>query len=400
MLLEEASDADQETWREDIRALLGQHPRATLDHDPDWLELRAAESRRRAFLYVGVDKAGQLVGYAPFLAHPSSLSFSLAGRSLLTLPVQRLAITASPLLVDESSQFASDAVHSLLTTLRKALTPGQVLFVLGLHQDSVLGALAERRRSLGFLAMPHGPAYERRMANVGSSLDAYLSELGAKTRADLRRHERMLHRHVDGAVELMIADATEHVVSLLDAVEAVSRRTYQWHLHGIGVTNSADTRSLLERAALRGWLRGYVLKCRGQPVAFMIGYLYNGVYLSESIGYDPEWAHWSVGNVLHLHVMRDLAALGGRARWFDFLYGDNSNKRRLATRSHWERNVYLVPDTLRWRCVVPMLRGFDRATERLVALAERYKIKTRIQRMLRRRSVRGASPPSNRRDEA
>lgn len=399
LLLDEASDADQKAWRKGIQDLLGQHPRATLDHDPDWLALRASQSGRRTYLYVGLGQGDRLVGYAPFFAHPSSLSFSLAGRSLFTLPVQRLTITASALLVDENTDGARDAVQSLMRVLRTSLARGQVLFVLGLHRNSLMGELGEQQAASGFLMIPHGPAYERRFARVEPSLDAYLALLSAKTRADLRRHERMLHRHVEGAIELMVAHRAEDVGSLLEAVESVSRRTYQWHLHGIGIRNSGDTRDLLERSAQRGWLRCYVLRCRGQPVAFMVGYLYNGVYLSESIGYDPDWAHWSVGNVLHLFVMRDLATLGARAQWFDFLYGDNSNKRRLATRAHWERNVYLVPDSLRWRIVVPLLRGFDRATEALSALAERYSLKTKLRRLMRRRSVQSGNAGAKPKDE-
>jgi CelD/BcsL family acetyltransferase involved in cellulose biosynthesis len=236
------------------------------------------------------------------------------------------------------------------------------------------------------------------LARVEKTLDAYLANLGSKTRADVRRQERRLAKQASDQVACAVFSTAQSIGAFLKDVEVVSRRTYQWNLLGMGIENNESIRALLQSAADRGWFRGYVLRCVGKPVAFMIGYLYRGVYLSESIGYDPDWAGWSVGNVLHLYVMRDLAALGDSVQWFDFLYGDNQNKERLSTAAHPEQNVYLIPDTLRWRPVVFALRAFDVVAEAITRLLERHQIKQKVRRVLRKRSTARATraePPAD-----
>ena len=62
--------------------------------------------------------------------------------------------------------------------------------------------------------------------------------------------------------------------------------------------------------ARRGWLRCYILYCKDVPVAFMVGYHYEDCFFYIDVGYDPQWAQYSVGSVLHLEVMDDLYRRG------------------------------------------------------------------------------------------
>lgn len=376
-----------------IRDLLASHPASTLDHDPDWLTAKARAHQAAVRIYVCRDSDGALIGYAPFYIHNSVFDFSYAGLTLWRYPIRRHSLTAQPLLQCREEDRPA-VVQALVDQLGRDLGRGEVMFLLGLHLDSPLGGLMAsgtlRRR---WLILPQGPEYTRRLAKVAPTLDGYLAQLGAKTRQDLRRQERRLLKHTDDAVRVSVYHRPDAMEEFLDAVEHISRRTYQWHLLDMGIRKDAAMTGLLNSAAARGWLRGYVLYARDQPIAFMIGYLYRQAYLSESIGYDPEWSEWSVGNVLHLHVMRDLAQLGDGVEWFDFMYGDNANKARLGTHSRAEGNFYLIPDTLRWRGLVAALKGFNGLTRILSEGLERHGLKDRIRRILRRRATQAALPP-------
>ncbi len=323
--LKSFSGAKQAQLLQEIRAWVAQDPAATLDHDPDWLAVKAKGAGRAVELYVllGADEA--LDGYAPFFVHPSSFAFEYAARTLMTLNTRRFSITTEPLLSPRVAALA--AATGLLQSLAGELRGKDVLFGLGIPSDSAFAqALNDPSIKARYLLMPHGPEYSRRWAAVAENLDAYLAMLGSKTRADLRRHERRLSKAAEEQVSVSMHDTPETVPAFLRAAAEVSKLTYQSRMHGIAVTDDAETERYFRVIAERGWLRSYLLLAQSKPVAFMVGYLWRGVYYSENIGYDPAWADFSAGNVLHMNVMRDLSQSGRKVEWFDFMYGDNSNK--------------------------------------------------------------------------
>jgi len=381
-------DLAQETQfrlRGEITQLLAAHPDACLDHEASWLQSKARTGAGAVRIYVLLDPEERLLGYAPFLVHSSRLSFSYAGYTLYGYPVSRYSLTSQPLLNGPYDR--EEIVMAMLSRVRKDLVGNAVAFGLGVSVDSALGRVirsAEVRKL--FHVMQHGPQYQRRLLRLPQNLDKYMSLLGSKTRQDLRRQERRLLKETGNDVRLGIYGDPESVSSFLDTVQTVSQRTYQWNQLGMGIQNRESTRVHLENVARKGWLRGYVLYARGAPVAYMVGYLYRSTYYSESIGYDPNWAEWSVGNVLHLHVVRDL--MERATEWFDFMYGDNSNKERLSSDSRTEGNFYLLPRTYGWTVYVSAHRAFDATTSSMNAVLDHFDIKGRIRRFLRRRAQR------------
>lgn len=383
--LDSFSDTQQTLLLQEIRAWIVKHPAATIDHDPDWLAVKSQAAGRATKLYVlyGADQV--LYGYAPFFVHPSSFVFEYAAKTLMTLKTRRFAITAEPLLSDRVD--ALSTIPALLDMIASGLLRRDVLFGLGVPLESQFArALSAPSVQAKYLLMPHGPEYSRRLARLPESLDAYLALLGSKSRSDLRRHERRLAKAADEEVSVSVHDSPDTIPEFLRCAAQVSRLTYQSRVHGIGVGDDAESERHFCAIAARGWLRCYLLLAKGQPVAFMVGYLWRGVYYSETIGYDPAWADYSAGNVLHMNVVRDLTRLEPRVEWFDFMYGDNSNKERLSTDSRQERNYYLVPRTLRWSLLLAALRGFDTATDALNRILDRHGLKDRLKRWLRQRS--------------
>ena len=374
-----------------IDQFLRSHPKRDLDHDRHWLEAKAKAFDASVKLFACFDDDQRVIGYAPFFVHKGQFEFSYAGTTLWRYPIRRYSITAQPL-IDQGEEEGPAILRALLGFLRQQLRGRDVAFVLGMHLDSPLGELVESN-GIGeqFLLKKHGPAYHRRLAEIPESLDAYYATLGSKTRQDLRRQERRLLKQANDDIEVKIYAGPESISAFLEGVEQVSRLTYQWNLLGMGVKNNDAMREFLERVAELDCLRGYLLLAEGEPIAFMIGYLYSGTYYSETIGYHPKWAKWSAGNVLHIHVMSDLAQLEQEVKWFDFLYGDNSNKKRLSTVSHEEQNLYLVPRSLRWRVLLAALGSFDYLTDKLSHLLERYGLKEKIRRIMRARSIKSSS---------
>ncbi len=157
---------------------------------------------------------------------------------------------------------------------------------------------------------------------------------------------------------------------------------------GLGIENNQETRSLLEFAAAKGWLRSYLLFCNNQPIAFQLGYLYNGTYYAEQTGYDPDWAARSVGTIMQIHRIRNLINLGGVSK-LDFLYGDNEKKRSLSNTAHSEQNFYFVPRKFPISLIAYGLRLFNWLVEIFSRLLEKSELKSRIRRFLRQRAIQG-----------
>ena len=73
-----------------------------------------------------------------------------------------------------------------------------------------------------------------------------------------------------------------------------------------GLSETDMVRSQLLYDAQHGWMRSYILFCGERPCAFRMGCQYRGRFLSHEIGFDPEFARYSVGTVLQYLTIQDL----------------------------------------------------------------------------------------------
>lgn len=374
-----------ESLNASLRRFIASSSSTVLNHDPDWLEIQARGTDHKVRLFVCSDGEGGIAAYAPLLEHPTRVNFTVLDRSLWSHAIRRLVLTRG-MLVDETWISSAQAFDTFLAFVRGSLGPRKALFFLGGDYDdgSVL-----RRSSFGpdYLVLPFGPVYRRRLVDLPESLDSYLKTLGSNTRQDLRRQERRLLKQCADAVSCEVYVSTDDAERFLAIAAKLSSATYQHRLLDLGIRNDHATRMRLRALAEKGWFRGYILRCNDAPAAFMLGYLHEGTYYSADIGYDAKWAEWSVGNVLHLAVIRDLIALAPRPARFDFMYGDSANKERLSNSFRTERNLYLFPRSGRWVVLVGVLTVLNRLSESAGTGLERLGIKPRIRRFLRRRST-------------
>jgi CelD/BcsL family acetyltransferase involved in cellulose biosynthesis len=105
----------------------------------------------------------------------------------------------------------------------------------------------------------------------------------------------------------------------------------------------------LELAAHKGWLRAHVLYLGDRPCAFWIGMLYNGVFVSEYMGYDPEFRQSSPGMVLIMRVIEGFCnhANGDLVTELDYGLGHAEYKEVLSSRYWLEASVFIFSPTIR-----------------------------------------------------
>ncbi len=208
--------------------------------------------------------------------------------------------------------------------------------------------------------------------------------MGSRSRQSVQYSQRRLYREMENRVRVERFDRPEAVEKFIADASAVSRKTYQWHLLGLGLRNDKETTSGFRFAAERGWFQSYILYCRDQPCAFMLGHLYGGCYYYDDVGYDPDYAKWSVGTVLQLEVLKDLLGTHPRPAFFDFSTGFGEHKGRFGNLSRLELNVLILRRTLRNNLVAISYETTNHISSSIIGLLARGGLKERIKKLVRR----------------
>lgn len=367
-----------------VKDFIRHHSAAVMDHDPDWLYAKSNHNKSvKIFLYFAQD--GSLSGYAPFFVHPSSLSFGLLGISLWEYQIRRYSITAGPLLAEGIN--AEKILLSLFDYLWRRLGNREILFGLGVELDSLFGRFLQNNTNLRkkYSILLSGKPYHRRLIVLPGNFDEYIQNLGYGTRKEVRRVLRRLEQDPKISINYRVFTTLEDIAEFLLLAQQVSDKTYQRNLLGLGIQNNSETRRIISNAAENGWFQSYLLICNQEPVAFQHGYIYNGTYYAEQTGYDPIWKSKSVGTIVQIYRIRDLINRG--VTRLDFLYGDNERKRSLSNTYRIEQNIYLISDKFPLNILAYALRIFNFISESLGDFIERWGLKSRIRRYLRKRSI-------------
>lgn len=373
------------TLRERAAHILEKAPAAEMEHDLKWIEGVAQAPSKSIAVYV-FGNEGTVDGYAPFLIHPATLDCKLGGTTLLQRRIRRHVLVGGPVTVrDESSHNAG-----LFRALRPQLEKDDVVFLGAVQAGSVLAHQLQHRSPLhrDYYVLPYGPAYQRRRIRFeGNDYEAYLKSLRKTTRRDLKRSEKkFLARAGDRHRTRRFESPAEAELFLQHATE-ISRKTYQWHLLGLGMRDQEDRATNFNHAASQGWFRSYVLYVDDKPIAFQAGYLHRHTYYAHNTGYDPEWREAHAGRFLLTEIFKDLLADDEAVETFDFLWGDGLLKSRLANTEQTERHYYLFPKTLHGALLYYPLRLVNLMAAAASAVLERLRLKTYARRLIRRRSV-------------
>ena len=172
---------------------------------------------------------------------------------------------------------------------------------------------------------------------------------------------------------------------------ALSARTYQGKLLGKGF--DAEDVDEWARDAAAGRARGWLLFHGERVVAFVAGRQQSPeVFLDEYIGYDPEYADFGPGNLLHYFALEQAFAERFCRLW-DFGEGEGSHKSRFG-------NVHLScadlfhfpPRRPAALALFASQAGLHFASRGAVLALERLQLKERLKKVLRGQATTAAAP--------
>lgn len=181
----------------------------------------------------------------------------------------------------------------------------------------------------------------RRVRDLSGAPGSFVASLSQNERYQQRKRARHL-TEAFGDSRIACFSTVADIDTLMRDAEIIAAKSYQRGLN-VGFSDTPVIRSRLAFEAGKGWMRGYILYLDGQPCAFWIGSLRDGIFLSEYLCFDAAYAKYAPGMYLIVKVIESLndAQSGDPVRLIDFGIGDTSYKERLANR-HWQESAVYI----------------------------------------------------------
>lgn len=314
------------------------------------------------------------MSYLPFRIRPTKLRLRLGEVTIANLPFRALQLYGDGIVGEKKE------LPWVLSALAEVPHPYDGLTFEETPTDSALWN-AVKHGNKNFVVFERSRALHS-VIDLPSSYADYFQQLSGKTRTNIRRGARELEARL-GHWDVRKFTAQEQVREMVQLVEAIATKTFHYRVLGQNLTTSNEQliRNLTIYAQ-QGWLRGYVLLGNDWPVAYALGYLVNGCYQYELIGYDPEFAHASPGIVLLAQIVEDLISTG-TADVLDFGAGEASYKRLFSNRSYGDGALLLCRRTM-YACSAARAERLFADASRIGARAlDRTGLKLRLKKFLR-----------------
>jgi len=220
---------------------------------------------------------------------------------------------------------------------------------------------------------PHG------CLRLPGSHEEFARSLSRKERHHLKRHAEKVKADFPGEMRIQCFRQENEIEELVRHTEEVARKTYQRGL-GVGFRDDPETRQWLRTAARKGSLRVCILYLKDAPCAFMIGLKYQQTLHGIDMGYDPQYAEYSLGSLLLMHWIEDAFEPNGSQSVTEIDLGPGDGRHKTAVNNHvsHESTVYIFAPTLkglRFNLERTVTHLLDRAARKLLSAAFLEKIK-------------------------
>ena len=274
-----------------------------------------------------------------------SVGFRVGYFSAGSLTVRCLTFVYGAMRGNGSAENARTLVGELLDCLkRKEADIAQ--FEWAPVESPLYPAAMELPGRLGRDLAPAKQAHHRLV--LPETFESVFARLSGNRKKEIRRNVKRLHAHPAGEFKIVCYRDPADMDRFFQDTEEIAKKTYQ---RGLGAT-IADTPQMRMRiglAAKKGWLRGYVLYLGERPCAFWIGMLYGKTFVSEFMGFDPEFRQFSPGTVLLTQVLEKLCerAHGDVVEDLDFGWGTAEYKELFCSETWQEACVFVFGPTLK-----------------------------------------------------
>jgi len=233
----------------------------------------------------------------------------------------------------------SEHLAALLSHAQWSLKPWDTLFltvVEGSEYEKLLLDLAPRKGwhclILGKEHSPYIPFLD--------SWEHHIASLPKKLRSTMRNGEKRLRER--GELTYRECRSSEEVRGFISAVEAIERDSWKAEAGtsiASNLVHDAFHRNLALRAAADGGFSGHLLLLNGEPIAYIMGLLHEGVFLDLKESYRSSFREMSPGHVLKSFAFARLYERD--TQLYDFMGKCEEYKLKWTDKTYC-RNTYLV----------------------------------------------------------
>jgi Acetyltransferase (GNAT) domain len=297
---------------------------------------------------IAVREGRTLVAVASLVISSEAMSLQIGGRQFGQGKRQILRGFGDDFLIYSSKVDLSAAVREVFSAVDQLFNAGSRRFAgIYLRSLDVEGALYHCVEPTSELVpgwksiLVHRAPELFHSVEIARGYEDYLQSLGSKSRQMIKQAVKRFYQRNQG--ETVSYSSQEGVEKFLDQLNQVYQSTWQAGEKGIKKNRcSPEQVEKYRRFADLGWLRSYILTIDNQPVAYLLGFQYCGVFEFVETGYHPDYAEHSPGKVILAEVIKDLHAYDCpkvmRMGWGDFPY-----KRWFGNKSITTQQLYLVP---------------------------------------------------------
>ena len=335
------------------------HPLNSVFTSPALYEHRrqtAPTSEDRVFVIR--DGAGRTVGVCPIVFWKVSIPFQIRKRRLGSIELKSATVAGGePLVIQDPALF-----RLLFDGIMDHLPWCDCVFFPSLPVESFTTTFLYSRENHSRKCFVDPRRLEGREwiyleLEPGDSLASFLEGKQKRTRNTLKRRVRKLREHGAGALECQRVEREDEIDAFYAAALSVAERSWQFHNLGRCLEETALYRDNLKSLARLGCLRAYLLKCGGNPCAFVIGCQRGDVLQFEQTAYAADYGAFSPGTVLYYLLLEDLYQ-HRRPSLVNHGVGVTPHKRLFTNRSTFDTTVYLFRRTMRNRLAAAEPRAF------------------------------------------
>lgn len=250
--------------------------------------------------------------------------------------------------------------------------------IAGVPEPGVAGDLRDQGGFLRYCAK----SYLHSFIDLGGDFAGYQAQFSGKTRGSLNRKVRKFIESAGGEDFRRYARPDE-MEEFFRHARSVSSQSYQERLLDAGLPAGEPFLDELRAAAARDEVRAFLLFHHGQPVSYLYCPVAHNVLLYSHLGYLPTFAQLSVGTVLQWLALRSLFD-ERRFSAFDFTEGESEHKRLFSTSQTPCSHHLVLRSTAKHRLMSHAHRGLDRFSAWGGDILDRYDLKQRVRRLVRR----------------
>jgi Acetyltransferase (GNAT) domain len=338
---------------------------------PEWLEASQTEPGADfSLLCVGSDSTGLDV-VAAIRPVTARLRFELSTALQKAIRVSAVEVLGSQIMGNMSPAHLAGVVEAIWREYPSA----SAIYFKSVQKGSPLWESLEQGEWRVGKAIAYRQHGDRPFHSVQlpGTFEEYVSGFPSKQRYNLKKKVRRMADASGGKLEVRQANNPEDIPFLVASARAVAAKSWKARRLSNPVPNSIQDEAHLRRVAERGMLRAFVLLAGGVPCAFIVGYLYSGVFHYADLAYDESQAVHSPGTVL-LYLILEMLIEKDHAQFVNFGITDAQYKQVFGNRHTEEAEILLMRPGVANRSLIACHRLFQRAKLALRSMLSRRQV--------------------------